>query len=47
MKVLLFNFVGTILVVVLPAPGHCDLSNRLAALRDWPSQRNYGPTRIS
>jgi hypothetical protein len=39
MNVLLLSFQGTILVVKFEAPG--ALSRRLAALRAWPSERNY------
>ncbi len=40
MKIVLLNLFGTLLVVVVP-PG--PLSRRLAALRAWPSQRNFPP----
>jgi hypothetical protein len=42
MKIYLFNLFGTILVVVSrELPTNRALSYRLAALRDWPSSRNY------
>jgi hypothetical protein len=39
-KILLLNWFGTVLVV-LTAERPGALSRRLAALRDWPSARNF------
>jgi hypothetical protein len=39
MKILLLNYFGTLLVLVMRQPG--PLSHRLAALRDWPARRNF------
>jgi hypothetical protein len=44
MKILLLSYFGTILLVVnFAAPGKGPLSRRLAALRAWPSRKNYPP----
>lgn len=44
MKIYLLSLHGTILLAVgLEPPGNRALSRRLAALRAWPSQRNYPP----
>jgi hypothetical protein len=40
MNIVLLNLFGTLLVLLVP-PG--QLSRRLAALRAWPSQRNFPP----
>jgi hypothetical protein len=40
MKIVLLNLFATLFVLVEP-PG--PLSRRLAALRGWPSQRNFLP----
>jgi hypothetical protein len=41
MKFLLISFLGTALAAAFEPPERGPLSQRLAALRDWPSERNY------
>jgi hypothetical protein len=41
MKILLINFFGTMLFVAFDEPTAGRLSQRLAALRHWATQRNY------
>ncbi len=41
MKILLINFLGSILIVVAHAPG--PLSRRLASLKAWPESRKRFP----
>jgi len=43
MNLLLLSFFGTILLVRLEQHGQGPLARRLAALRAWPSRKNYPP----